>query len=241
VIFQNGFAMSVEFVSPLSGATWVLTNIYAPCSPEGRTEFMEWFHDIDYLDDCDWLVVGDFNLIRRPSDRNKPSANMQNMMLFNAAISNLRLEELKLIENKFTWTNKQTSPLLERLDWFFASVSWMVNYPGSAVSRLSRDVLDHSPCLVSVTTYISKVKIFRFKNYWMLDEEFMQVLNHGWSIPVQISDKAKKLCAKFKNLRRVSRACQQQLSNLAATIRNNKVLLFFLDSVEEYRDLSVQG
>jgi hypothetical protein len=54
------------------------------------------------------------------------------------------------------------------------------------------------------------------------------------------SDKARKLGAKFKNLRRVLRAWQQQLSNLAATIMNNNVLLFFLDSVEEYRDLSMQ-
>jgi hypothetical protein len=35
------------------------------------------------------------------------------MLQFNAAMSNLRLEELKLIGNKFTWTNKQVSPLLE--------------------------------------------------------------------------------------------------------------------------------
>jgi hypothetical protein len=59
-----------------------------------------------YPDDCDWLVVGDFNLIHHPSDRNKPGGNVQNMLQFNAAISNLRLEEIKLIGNKFTWTNK---------------------------------------------------------------------------------------------------------------------------------------
>jgi hypothetical protein len=111
----------------------------------------------------------------------------------------------------------------------------MVKYPRIVVSTLSRDVLDHSPCLVSVTIDIPKVKIFRFENYWMLHEEFMQVLHHGWSVPIPFSDKARKLGAKFKNLRRVLRAWQQQLSNLAATIRNNKVLLFFLDTVEEYR------
>jgi hypothetical protein len=61
----------------------------------------------------------------------------------------------------------------------------------------------------------------------------MQVLNHVWSIPVQVSDKAKKLDAKFKNLRRVLRSWHQQLSNLTATIRNNKVLLFFVGTVEE--------
>jgi hypothetical protein len=81
----------------------------------------------------------------------------------------------------------------------------MVNYPGTVVNLLSREVSDHSTCLISITTEIPRVKNFRFENYWMLHEEFMQVLNHGWSIPVQLTDEAKKLEAKFKNLRRVLR------------------------------------
>jgi hypothetical protein len=64
-------------------------------------------------------VVDDFNLIRKPEERNKSGGNVQDMLNFSATISALGLEELKLNGNKFTWTNKQSSPLLERLDWFF--------------------------------------------------------------------------------------------------------------------------
>jgi exonuclease III len=142
VAFQNSFAMSLEFCSVLSGASWYLTNLYAPCTPEGKQDFL------------DWLVVGNFNLIRRPEDRNKPCGNVQDMLNFNAAISALGLEELKLNGNKFTWTNKQSSPLLERLDWFFASVAWLTTYPSSYVSILPREVSDHSPCLISINTNI---------------------------------------------------------------------------------------
>jgi hypothetical protein len=62
------------------------------------------------VDDCDWLLVGDFNHIRRPSDRNKQRGNIQYMMQFNTVFSHLRLEELKLNGNEFTWPNKQESP-----------------------------------------------------------------------------------------------------------------------------------
>jgi hypothetical protein len=58
------------------------------------------------LDESDWLVVGDFNLIRRASDRNRSGGNLQDMLGFNSAISSLGLEELKLYGNKYTWTNK---------------------------------------------------------------------------------------------------------------------------------------
>jgi hypothetical protein len=66
--------------------------------------------------DVDWLVVGDFNLYRHPLDRNKPGADIADMLMFNEAISSLGLIELPLKGQRFTWTNKQHPPLLERLD-----------------------------------------------------------------------------------------------------------------------------
>jgi hypothetical protein len=90
------------------------------------------------------------------------------------------VEELKLYVNRFTWSNKQESPLLERLDcFFFASASWVTNYLGSSVQTLSRVISDHSPCLVSISTDIPKVKIFRFENYWLLHDDFVQIMENG--------------------------------------------------------------
>jgi hypothetical protein len=40
VIFQNEFVMTVEFASTYSNAVWLLTNVYAPCTTEGRQEFI---------------------------------------------------------------------------------------------------------------------------------------------------------------------------------------------------------
>jgi hypothetical protein len=86
----------------MSGARWILTNVYAPCSPDERQDFLNWMNDIDMSVDTDWLLVGDFNLIRRLSDQNKNGGNIHDMLSFNATLSNLRLEELKLFGNKYT-------------------------------------------------------------------------------------------------------------------------------------------
>ena len=64
-------------------------------------------------EDLNWLVIGDFNLIRRPEDRNKEGADVQEMFLFNDAISTLGLVEIPLLGRQFTWSNKQTEPLLQ--------------------------------------------------------------------------------------------------------------------------------
>jgi hypothetical protein len=69
----------------------------------------------------------------------------------------------------------------------------MTNYPGSSVTTLSRDISDHMSCLVSITTDVPKAKVFRFENYWLQHDDFMQVMNLGWNIRVVQNAKANKL------------------------------------------------
>jgi hypothetical protein len=107
----------------------MLSNVYGPCTSEGKRDFLLWIKDIDMHDDMDWLVVGDFNIMRYPSNRNRPGGDLQEMLLFNEAISAQGWVELPLQGRKFTWSNKQDPPLLERLDWFFTSNSWTLSYP----------------------------------------------------------------------------------------------------------------
>jgi exonuclease III len=40
MVFENEFAQSVEFRSKLTGQKWTLTNIYAPCTSEGKLNFL---------------------------------------------------------------------------------------------------------------------------------------------------------------------------------------------------------
>lgn len=101
--------------------------------------------------------------------------NINEMLLFNDAISALGLIELPLFGKKYTWTNKQSSPLLERLDWFFSSSAWTTYYPNTTVSTLLLEILDHWPCNISISTSIPKGQLFRFENHWLHMPSFPQV------------------------------------------------------------------
>lgn len=107
----------------------MLTNIYGPSQADRKAEFIDWFSNIDMPDDKDWIIMGDFNFIRQPPDRNRPGGDVNNMLLFNEAISHLGLIELPLKGRKYTWSNMQQDPLLEKLDWFFTSSSWTSSFP----------------------------------------------------------------------------------------------------------------
>lgn len=238
-LFQNAYAISLEFVSKHNNAHWYLTNVYAPCSYAGKRDFLEWFSNIQMPDSLDWIIVGDFNLYRNPSDRNRPGADFSEMMLFNEAISSLGLVELPLKGRRFTWSNKQQSPLLERLDWFFTSAAWTLTYPNSFAYPLVMETSDHVPCVISVSTAIPKHFLFRFENYWLHHPEFFNVVQNSWGYDPPLSDPAKFLTAKFKNLRAALKEWKRSISNLKNNISNVKLILTFLCLIEELRDLSV--
>jgi hypothetical protein len=61
-------------------------------------------------DEENWPIVGDFNLLRWPEDRNRSSGSANEMLFFNELISSLGIEQIPLHGRRFTWINKQQPP-----------------------------------------------------------------------------------------------------------------------------------
>jgi hypothetical protein len=141
-----------------------------------------------------WLIVA------KKIEINLGDINL--MLQFNEANSNLDLLEVPLHGMSFTWSNKQWEPLLQRLDWFFISQEWSVVLPETQAKTMPRDISDHVPCLVSIKSNIPKPKIFRFENYWLEFEGFRNVFQNIWLSQTKLPDKAMNLTAKFKITRK---------------------------------------
>jgi hypothetical protein len=62
----------------------------------------------------------------------------------------------------------------------------------------------------------------------------------NWSCPKHVTDKAKVIKSKYKKLRGVLKKWSHNLSNLKTKIQNISITLQFLDSLEEFRDLSLE-
>ena len=107
----------------------------------------------------DWIVMGDFNFIRSPNNRNKPGGDVNQMLLFNEAISNSGLVELPLTGRQFSWSNMQDNPLLEKSDWLFTSASRLISYGDTTSLPMAKPASDHQPCMIKVGTTIPKSKV----------------------------------------------------------------------------------
>jgi hypothetical protein len=96
------------------------------------------------------------------------------------------------------------------------------------------------PCLVSFKSKVPKPKIFRFENFWLEYESFMNILQSTWLGLPSLSDKAKNLTTKFKIARKVLKDWQRSLPKIDKTVRDIKLLIEFIDNIEEHRDLSIE-
>ena len=120
------------------------------------------------------------------------------MFMFNDAISAQGLTEIPLQGKKYAWSNMQTPPMLEKLDWVFTSNSWTTSYPETTVTGLIREPSDHCPCLVSVPAAIPKGKMFRFKIYLLDCEGFNEIVQDCWSRYYPRQDTTKLITVKLK-------------------------------------------
>jgi len=123
VIQINKFTVTVKFTSSHNRQTWTLSSVYGPCQGSERDNFVHWLNNLDINAEENWMFAGDFNFYRSIFDRNRDGANMNDMMIFNEIISNLGLLEIPLKGRNFTWSNMQSAPLLEQIDWVFVDTS----------------------------------------------------------------------------------------------------------------------
>lgn len=232
----NDFAITVNFQSRHNAEKWNLTTVYGPCQGEQRDNFVDWLYNLEVDPDKNWLFVGDFNFYRSLENRNRDGANVNDMNIFNAIISNLGLVEIPLKGRQFTWSNMQEAPLLEQLDWCFTSPAWSVKYPSTLLLPMSKPTSDHIPCIVQIGTRIPKAKVFRFENYWMQHPGFMEIVQAAWNIQVRAINSASRIAAKFKNLRRVLRRWSKGISRLSNLINKCNDILLIMDKLEKQRN-----
>jgi hypothetical protein len=118
---KEKFCLTVNFSSLHNGDIWTLSNIYGSCVELDRSIFVDWSRNCDVNDSINWLFLGDFNFYRSVANRNRPGGKIADTLIFNDAIGHLGLIELPIKGRAFTWSNMQSDPLLEQLDWFFTS------------------------------------------------------------------------------------------------------------------------
>lgn len=111
------------------------------------------------------IIGGDFNIIRYDSGKNKKNGT-------NAIISAYGLIDTNMSGGKYTWSNNQPNPTLEKLDRYLVSKQWEDLFPRVTVSKLPREVSDHNSLILSTNSQIPlRYLRFRFELSWFSHPE----------------------------------------------------------------------
>ena len=113
----GSFSVSVKFALDGCRPLWI-SAVYGPNNPSLRKDFWVELFDIYGLSFPLWCVGGDFNVIRRSSEKLGGSSLTSSMKDFNSFIRVCELLDPPLRNASFTWSNMQESLVCKRFGSF---------------------------------------------------------------------------------------------------------------------------
>jgi hypothetical protein len=181
------------------------------------------------------LIWGDFNLIYQAEDKNNGRLNRRLMRTFRQFLDDMELQELHLKGRRCTWSNERECPTLVRLDRVFVSEDWVSDFPDHDLSALASECSDHTPLLLRTDCSLPHLKRFRFENYWVKCDGYLQVVEEAWNAPLPWSntDIDAFRCLDFK-----LRNTAKNIGSVRLQLAIAKEIVFRLDSAQDSRSLA---
>ena len=95
------------------GFTWALYAIYGPAQQQYKTSFLAELASVCSKETHPMLIGGDFNILRKPEEKNNDNFDPKWPNLFNSVIELADLQEINLSGRLYTWANDLTPPTYE--------------------------------------------------------------------------------------------------------------------------------
>ncbi|XP_077216001.1 uncharacterized protein LOC143850662 [Tasmannia lanceolata] len=141
------YSVTILFRSCNWAERWRFMAVYGPARASERSGLWAELNEIQEQWQGPWIVEGDFNTIRFPLEKNRPTTITTRMRNFSNFIQNVHIIDLPLEGAKYTWTNKQENLVMSRLDRVLISREWYETFPLIYQRELPRPTTDHNPIL----------------------------------------------------------------------------------------------
>jgi hypothetical protein len=93
----------------------------------------------------------------------------------------MQVREVQLTGRKFTWSNKQSSLTLSRIDRVFCTPTWEELYAQSHIQPISSLISNHCPLLLTSSNIPKFKPRFRFESHWVSMPSFHEKVHEAWN------------------------------------------------------------
>ncbi|XP_021852505.2 uncharacterized protein [Spinacia oleracea] len=169
------------------GATpWYFAAVYASPDPSKRKELWDDLKAFATTHNKPWLIAGDFNDTRFPSERNSSChETTRRSAFFNEWVEDMQLIEVEFSGAAHTWARGLTPETRRsgRLDRALCNVEWGSRFESAKMKHLPAVQSDHCPLLISLNGFAPLQlmnKPFRFQAAWLTHEKFSEFISEKW-------------------------------------------------------------
>ncbi|KAF8656102.1 hypothetical protein HU200_060808 [Digitaria exilis] len=234
-------AWTYFFESTVDSLSFAVTNVYGPCRNDQKENFLNELRFLSTTCTGPWLIFGDFNLTRVAEDKNTENFSNAAPEAFNDIIDELLLNDLPLLDHRFTWSNGQDNPTLVRLDRALINVPWGQALFNSTLTSLVRHTSDHVPLLLTATSTAPVSQIFRYQKFWAAYATYKNMVLQVWEAPVnQVADSAQQVVEKLKWVRVKSKKFAKDIKCPKEIMVACQHVIALIDIMEELRSLTLE-
>lgn len=160
---------------------WNLIIVYGAAQAENKDAFFAELTNLCSKNKEPFIIGGDFNIRRSQHEKDKLGGTDRFSTTFNSIISAYELREIAMTGGRFTWSNNQNDPTLEKLDRILMSRDWENLFPTAAINKLPRKISNHNPLIMHIELSKSLNNLsFRFEATWLAQPNFKggQLVRH---------------------------------------------------------------
>lgn len=216
---------------------WQVIVFYGPAQADDKDSFLVEFADKCKRSKGSVVMGGDFNIIGKTCEKNKPCVLPRWSHIFNSIIDMYGLKEVQLLGRLYTWANNLDPPTFEKLDRVLISIDWGIAYPLATVTGLNRKISDHVPLQLHLGVPPPHSNLFRFELCWLEREGFGEMVKDSWEAPTYCKFDLDKWQEKTRRFRRHAKGWH---INVEGVYRNEKKkILSILDDLDKKSESGV--
>jgi hypothetical protein len=186
-------------------------------------------------------VLGDFNIARAAEDKNTDHFDVASAALFTDTADALLLQELPLLDRRFTCTNNREVPTLVHLNCVFINAAWGTTLINTTLHSLPRPTSDHVPPPRHRLVCRPGVAGIQYEKSWGLHPDFCSHVQNVWARSQNVTtDPVACLVRSLKWTRVECKKWAHGRNRPDAVITACDLVVELLDLLEEVRPLTPQ-
>lgn len=178
----------------------IFANIYGPQPIREKAKLWENLKEIKQERKGVLIIMGDFNVVRRPDERFNSIFCPRTAKDFNNFILDSGLIDLKMGGFRYTCCRSEGIKL-SKLDRFLISPDFLGIAPKTFVTALPRELSDHSPILLSTNSPDFGPPPFKLFNSWLLRDGFKKAFITRWNNFTGYGTPDQYLAAKLRHVK----------------------------------------